>query len=200
MKEVVYICTAGCGDSATEEEYRGGKAVCAVSGCEKFGQPLDRKIWCSECGGYVNDAHEHTEKSAPLLSRPMLYAGVGVGFVLIVLYLLLNGVQSYFRPRSKGNDLAAALQVFEKTKTIEVTDYDFMPKTGAVKFGDKVTWKNLGTQAHTVTFRFLSKNLYPGEEWSWTIGRDIFTQGENIYWCDIHRGKGMDGASLVVAE
>jgi plastocyanin len=142
---------------------------------------------------------EEYKKSAAWLSRPMLYAGVGVGLVLVVL-CLVYGVQSYFHPRSKGNDLAAAVKVFETTKTVEITDYDFKPKTGAVKFGDKVTWKNLGTQSHTVTFRFVSKTLYPGEEWSWTIGRDAFTKGENIYWCDLHRGKGMEGASLVVAE
>jgi plastocyanin len=129
----------------------------------------------------------------------MLYAGVGIGFVLVVLYLL-SGVRSYFHPGSERRDVPAAVNPFEKMKTVEIIDYDFKPKTGAVKFGDKVTWKNLGTQSHTVTFRFVSKTLYPGEEWSWTIGRDAFTKGENIYWCDLHRGKGMEGASLVVTE
>jgi plastocyanin len=123
--------------------------------------------------------------------------GVGAGFILLMLYLLY-GVQGYFRPGSKANPAAA--NVFEKTKTIEVTDYEFKPKTATVKFGDKVTWKNASTQSHTVTFRFISKNLYPGEVWSWTIDRDTFSPGENLYGCDFHRGKGMDGASLVVAE
>jgi plastocyanin len=141
---------------------------------------------------------EEHKKSAASWSRPILYAGVGIGFVLIVLYLL-SGVGTYY-PGSKRSDVPAAVNSFERTKTIEITDYDFKPKTGAVQFGDKVTWKNLGTQSHTVTFRFVSKTLYPGEEWSWTIGRDAFIKGENIYWCDLHRGKGMDGASLDVRE
>jgi plastocyanin len=128
---------------------------------------------------------------------PYVLAIIGVGLVLLLLYLSF-GIQSYFPLGGKGNPAAA--NVFETTKTIEVTDYEFKPKIGAVKFGDKVTWKNLGSQSHTVTFRFLSKTLYPGEVWSWTIGRDVFTQGENVYWCDFHRGKGMDGAALVVAE
>jgi plastocyanin len=142
---------------------------------------------------------EEYKKSAASLSRPILYAGVGIGLVLVVLYLL-SGARSYFHPGSKPGDVPAAVNPFEKMKTVEITDYDFKPKTGAVKFGDKVTWKNLGTQSHTVTFRFVSKTLYPGEEWSWTIGRDAFANGENIYWCDLHRGKGMEGASLVVTE
>jgi plastocyanin len=123
--------------------------------------------------------------------------GIGAGFVLLVLYLLYGG-QEYFHPGSKGNPAAA--NVFEKTKTVEVADYEFKPKTATVKFGDKVTWKNTGAQSHTVTFRFISKNLYPGEVWSWIIDRGTFSPGENPYGCDFHRGKGMDGASLVVAE
>jgi plastocyanin len=142
---------------------------------------------------------EEHKKSAAWLSRPMLYAGVGVGLVLVMLYLS-SGIRRYFHPSSRRGDVPAAMNLFEKMKTVEITDYDFKPKNGAVKFGDKVTWKNLATQSHTVTFRFVSKTLYPGEEWSWTIGRDSFTEGENIYWCDLHRGKGMDGASLVVTE
>jgi plastocyanin len=139
------------------------------------------------------------EKSVASLSRPVLYAGVGIGFVLLVLYLL-SGSRSYVNSGSKPGDASQAANVFEKTKTIEITDYDFTPKTAAVKFGDKVTWKNVGTQSHTVTFRFISKSLYPGEAWSWTIGRDTFAAGENIYGCELHRGKGMNGAALVVAE
>jgi len=139
---------------------------------------------------------ERVAGSMPPLSRPIVYAGVGLVLVLVALYV----VRGYFYPRSAANDASASAEVFEKTRTIEVTDHDFKPKTAAVKFGDKVTWKNSGTQSHTVTFRFLSKTLYPGEEWSWTIARDVFTEGENLYRCELHGDKGAKGASLVVAE
>jgi plastocyanin len=122
--------------------------------------------------------------------------GIGVGFILVVLYVLY-GFQNHLEP-GRQSSVSPGAGLFEKTKFIEVTDRGFEPKSGTVKFGDKVTWKNTGTRTHNVTFRFLSKTLYPGEEWSWTVGRDVFSPGKNPYACDLHPGDGNDGGSLIV--
>jgi|GEM_PF-3103551 len=79
---------------------------------------------------------------------------------------------------------------------VAVRDNYFEPRQVRVKFGDMVVWKNEGLRAHTVTFRAISKTLFPGEHWAWKIEQNLFAAGENPYWDEIWRKDGIEGTLI----
>ena len=59
MQEVRYVCKGSCGGIVTEEEYFSGKDSCGMETCELFGEPLEKRQYCSECGVIFNEGEEH---------------------------------------------------------------------------------------------------------------------------------------------
>ena len=57
--QVKYICTGGCGGSVTEEQYDAGKTVCGTPSCPKYGQPFEKRMYCSVCGQELKEGESH---------------------------------------------------------------------------------------------------------------------------------------------
>lgn len=74
---------------------------------------------------------------------------------------------------------------------VKIVDFAFEPKRKAIPQGTRVTWKNTGDEAHTVTSttgKFDSGSLAPGE----TYTKRFMQTGVFKYICEIHpdmRGK-----------
>ncbi|MBD3378987.1 MAG: hypothetical protein GF408_00800 [Candidatus Omnitrophica bacterium] len=60
MAEVRYVCPGSCGWSVSEKEYDKGKTICQAPACEKHGEPLEKKLYCPECGIYFDEDAAHT--------------------------------------------------------------------------------------------------------------------------------------------
>lgn len=58
MAEVKYVCTGSCGGQVSEEEYNQGKTTCGDPNCEKHGQPLEKKLVCSQCGKHFEPGED----------------------------------------------------------------------------------------------------------------------------------------------
>jgi plastocyanin len=70
-----------------------------------------------------------------------------------------------------------------KTYKIQIKNYKFSPATLTIKKGDKVTWTNMDSMAHTATgANFDSGNLNNGDSYSFTFT----TVGEFNYVCSYH--------------
>ncbi|MBU1197013.1 hypothetical protein KJ765_00720 [Candidatus Micrarchaeota archaeon] len=54
-----YVCTGSCHGEATEEEYNQGAKTCGTEGCEKHGEPLEKRMVCDECQGEVREGEAH---------------------------------------------------------------------------------------------------------------------------------------------
>lgn len=79
---------------------------------------------------------------------------------------------------------AGAAQGATHVVTIEGMKYE--PATLVVRAGDTVTWHNKDMVPHTATAagRFDSRNIAPGQSWSWQAG----APGEHAYVCTYHLG------------
>lgn len=75
--------------------------------------------------------------------------------------------------------------------TIDMTDtLKFVPEECTAKVGQKVTWENVGSAAHTVTSEdietFDSGNISGGGTYEFTFE----TAGDYPYWCRLHAVQG----------
>ncbi len=59
MHPVVYVCTGGCGERVTEDEYLAGGTTCRQGGCAHQGQMLERRYVCNECGHEYKEEEKH---------------------------------------------------------------------------------------------------------------------------------------------
>jgi hypothetical protein len=62
MVEVRYACTGSCHGMVTEEEFLAGKDTCAAASCDRHGQHLVRKAYCSSCQVVFPEGEKHTCK------------------------------------------------------------------------------------------------------------------------------------------
>ena len=60
MAEVRYVCTGSCGGMVTEEEHKSGKTTCAATDCEKHGQPLEKRMYCTGCQKAYKEEEGHS--------------------------------------------------------------------------------------------------------------------------------------------
>jgi plastocyanin len=79
------------------------------------------------------------------------------------------------------------------THTVTMEGMQFQPAVLSVKAGDKVVWINKDVVPHTATAAgsFDSRNIAPGQRWSWTAAR----KGRADYVCSYHPG--MKGTVVV---
>ena len=76
---------------------------------------------------------------------------------------------------------------FAATETVSMVDLAFNPKVATVTFGDKITWKNLDKEDHTVNSRSIAgfwneRMLREGQSWSFRF----FGAGTFPYYCSLH--------------
>lgn len=56
---VHYICTGSCKGVATKDQWTAGARTCAAKSCEKYGQPLERHLYCEKCGEhFIAEPHK----------------------------------------------------------------------------------------------------------------------------------------------
>ncbi|HYA01022.1 MAG TPA: plastocyanin/azurin family copper-binding protein [Candidatus Binatia bacterium] len=86
------------------------------------------------------------------------------------------------------------------TVTVDATDDDvFSPQVVSIKVGQVVEWKDIGSQAHTVTFPSdgaISDNVLSSGQ-TWEVK---FTKAGNFYYqCNFHIALGMTGTVEVTS-
>ncbi len=60
MAEVRYVCEGSCGGMVTQEEHDSGKTTCADPNCEKHGEALEKRMFCTQCHLVFKEDEEHT--------------------------------------------------------------------------------------------------------------------------------------------
>ena len=57
--ETHFICTGSCNGVATEEQWENGAKTCGAESCEKHGEPLEKRNYCSDCKVHFMLDEEH---------------------------------------------------------------------------------------------------------------------------------------------
>jgi len=114
-------------------------------------------------------------------------------WILLIIFILLIALAiiGYFSVKfviDYRMHLNSRLQSQYTTFYIDIRDYGFMPENLTIKQGERIIWKNLGTQNHSVVFPKLnisSGNLTTGMNYSFVFN---YT-GNFTYGCVIHPDK-----------
>ena len=111
--------------------------------------------------------------------------------IIAVILLILLSIVGYFGFKLiQKNNLPGKLviPVHLNTFYIDIRDYGFMPENFTIELGEKIVWKNLGNQNHSVVFPSL--NISSGILISGTNYSIVFNYSGNFsYGCGQHPDK-----------
>ena len=102
---------------------------------------------------------------------------------IVVIILILAGITAGFY-LSKINSKIQDTPTTVSGNIISINNFAFTPRTLVIKTGEKVTWQNNESVAHTIVSSgfFQSQVLNRGDEFSFTFPQ----AGTYDYYCGIH--------------
>jgi plastocyanin len=97
----------------------------------------------------------------------------------------------------------AVVPALAADQSVSTSGSAFVPRTVAVKPGEKVTWTNAGDGVHNVRFDDGTYTMPASPSSTWTVERTFNDVGSFRYHCQVHgapNGSGMSGVVVVNAE